>query len=152
MEQETEQPTNELPLSNITDENGDSLLSEHFKTSEFACKHCGLYYVDPALVNALESIRRRVGKPVIINDAFRCIEHNESVGGAKNSQHLLGKAADIRIEGYTGRDLYNITESSKLFNGIGRDDFHNYVHVDIREHGLVRWCYDATGKVIPYHD
>ena len=43
----------------------------------------------------LEPARREVG-PIIINSGFRCPRVNALVGGVKNSQHLLGQAADIR--------------------------------------------------------
>ena len=43
----------------------------------------------------LEPARLVVG-PIIINSGFRNSRVNALVGGVKNSQHLLGQAADIR--------------------------------------------------------
>ena len=43
----------------------------------------------------LEPARRVVG-PILINSGFRNARVNALVGGVKNSQHLLGQAADIR--------------------------------------------------------
>ena len=43
----------------------------------------------------LEPARKEVG-PIIINSGFRNSRVNRLVGGVKNSQHLLGQAADIR--------------------------------------------------------
>ena len=43
----------------------------------------------------LEPARSEVG-PIIINSGFRNEDVNCQVGGVKNSQHLLGQAADIR--------------------------------------------------------
>ena len=43
----------------------------------------------------LEPARRVVG-PIIINSGFRNARVNALVGGVKNSQHLMGQAADIR--------------------------------------------------------
>ena len=43
----------------------------------------------------LEPARLIVG-PIIINSGFRNEDVNRKVGGVKNSQHLLGQAADIR--------------------------------------------------------
>ena len=37
--------------------------------------------------------------PIIINSAFRSESVNKAVGGAKNSNHLSGCAADIRVLG-----------------------------------------------------
>ena len=44
----------------------------------------------------LEPAREAIGCPIIINSGFRNSRVNTLVGGVKNSQHLLGQAADIR--------------------------------------------------------
>jgi len=46
--------------------------------------------------NLLEPARQAIGCPIIINSGFRNPRVNALVGGVKNSQHLLGQAADIR--------------------------------------------------------
>ena len=46
--------------------------------------------------NLLEPARQAIGCPIIINSGFRNPRVNALVGGVKNSQHLLGLAADIR--------------------------------------------------------
>ncbi len=43
----------------------------------------------------LEPARQEVA-PIIVNSGFRNSRVNALVGGVKNSQHLLGQAADIR--------------------------------------------------------
>jgi len=43
----------------------------------------------------LEPARQVVG-PILINSGFRNPRVNALVGGVRNSQHLLGQAADIR--------------------------------------------------------
>ena len=79
-------------------------LSTHFMLSEFLnlkkypdnvpdtqqllCLHYGCLML-------LEPARQEVG-PIIINSGFRNDDVNRKVGGVKNSQHLLGQAADIR--------------------------------------------------------
>ena len=44
----------------------------------------------------LEPAREAISCPIIINSGFRTPRVNAQVGGVKNSQHLLGQAADIR--------------------------------------------------------
>ena len=79
-------------------------LSNHFSLSEF----CQLSkYPDniPTMQHVanmtygclmlLEPARQVVG-PIIINSGYRNPRVNALVGGVKNSQHLLGQAADIR--------------------------------------------------------
>lgn len=80
--------------------------SAHFKKAEFKCK-CGGRYCNgyPAgntnakLLNILEKIRAHYGRPVNIRSGQRCNRHNANIGGAKNSAHKKGKAADIYIKG-----------------------------------------------------
>ena len=79
-------------------------LSQHFMLSEFL--KLGKYTDNTPdlqhVVNMtygchmlLEPARLEVG-PVIINSGFRNTQVNSLVGGVKNSQHLVGQAADIR--------------------------------------------------------
>ena len=48
------------------------------------------------LCGAAHRKQYRAGGPIIINSGFRCEAVNRQVGGVKNSQHLIGQAADIR--------------------------------------------------------
>ena len=43
----------------------------------------------------LEPLREHFGVPIKINSAFRCQALNAAVGGAKDSYHTKGRAADI---------------------------------------------------------
>ncbi|QQM18193.1 peptidase [Stenotrophomonas phage Salva] len=53
----------------------------------------------------LQPLRDALGKPVIVNSAFRSEAVNKAVGGTKTSQHRLGQAADIRVKGMTPLEL-----------------------------------------------
>ena len=43
----------------------------------------------------LDPARTALGKPIRVNSGYRCTLLNTCVGGAQNSQHLRGEAADI---------------------------------------------------------
>ena len=58
----------------------------------------------------LDPLRKWYGKPIHINSGYRCSALNETVGGAKNSQHTTGMAADI--------DTHSTEENKKLFDYI----------------------------------
>lgn len=49
--------------------------------------------------NILEPLRKKAGKPVFVSSAFRCKELNNRIGGAPDSQHCDGEAADITLKG-----------------------------------------------------
>lgn len=79
-------------------------LSNHFSLAEFCqlSKYPDNIPTMQAVANMaygchllLEPARREVG-PIIVNSGFRSSRVNALVGGVRNSQHLLGQAADIR--------------------------------------------------------
>ena len=113
----------------------DIQLTANFNLREFACRHCGALKIDPALVTRLQQLRDRVGKAINITSGYRCPTHNRAVGGAANSQHLLGKAADMWVEGMSPDTLATHAEAVG-FGGIGIYD--TFVHVDTRS-GRARW-------------
>jgi hypothetical protein len=90
-------------------------LSTHFSVGEFACKHCGLVQVNSHLVDALERLRD-VGYPsgLTIVSGYRCKAHNAAVGGASQSQHRHGTAADI-----PARLTVDQVKALGVFSGIG---------------------------------
>lgn len=45
--------------------------------------------------NILQPLRDAWGQPIVVSSGYRCEKLNKAVGGAKNSQHLFGEAADI---------------------------------------------------------
>lgn len=69
---------------------------EFFKPAEFLCPCCKNGQVSAALVYSLDVLRRAWDMPILVNSAWRCYEHNIQVGGAKQSRHLIGCAADIK--------------------------------------------------------
>jgi len=74
-------------------------LSPHFSLKEFRCKCPRRHWRTPRppaeLINVLEALRSRTSRPLSIVSGYRCPAHNASIGGAANSQHLRGAAADI---------------------------------------------------------
>jgi uncharacterized protein YcbK (DUF882 family) len=71
-------------------------LSPHFSRWEFRDHRTGeVVGPDPKLIEVLERIRSGTGRPLSIVSGYRSPATNRSVGGARNSQHLVGRAADI---------------------------------------------------------
>ena len=83
-------------------------LSEHFTLEEFVrsrkAQARGIKNEPPAeaveglkllVQHILEPLRLAWGQPIFVNSGYRSPALNRVVGGARNSQHLLGQAADI---------------------------------------------------------
>ncbi len=89
----------------------------------------------------LQVLRNKINKPITINSGYRSPSHNEAVGGSKNSQHLLGKASDIRVQGMTPKEVYEVIEelidNGHMLQG-GLSAYSTFVHYDIRK-TKVRW-------------
>lgn len=113
-------------------------LSPNFREAEFACNHCGRLHengVPSALLDILEDVRAHFGKPVNINSGYRCPTHNANVGGAKNSMHMLGIAADFWIKGVDPADAYAYLDPI-VTGGLGK--YNTFTHVDVRDY-KARW-------------
>lgn len=87
------------------------------------------------LATNLEVLRAHFNVPVTLTNAYRSPEHNEAVGGSKNSQHLLGKAADIKMKGIAPNEVADAIEflidmGLMKEGGLGR--YNTFTHYDIR--------------------
>ena len=113
-------------------------LSANFNSSEFDCHGsgcCSSTLVDDKLVTYLQQIREHFGKPVNISSGYRCATHNKNIGGATNSRHSKGQAADIYINGVAPAEIAKYAESMGIL-GIGLYETNSdgfFVHVDTRE-------------------
>lgn len=67
---------------------------KHFKVAEFACLCCGAL-PKQELMDLVDQIREDFGHPITVSSGKRCPKHNKAVGGAKNSRHVVGDAADL---------------------------------------------------------
>ena len=115
----------------------------YFKKSEFKCK-CGRYCngypaeIDLGMVSIADAVRARLGVPVTVNSGLRCRQHNANVGGATNSQHLYGTAADLGCpSGVTPQKMYDIAED--IMGNTGGLGLYSWgIHIDSRS-TKARW-------------
>ena len=141
MQKESEEMIRQYSLA----KNGDRRLAPDFKVREFRCKDgTDTVMVDETLTVVLQCIREHFGKPVTITSGYRTAAHNAAVGGAKSSQHLLGRAADIRVQGVSVENVAAYAESLMPdWGGVGRYPVKagrttGWVHVDTRAE-KARW-------------
>lgn len=111
---------------------GNKNLSKNFKVKEFACTDgSDPIFIDTELVNILQKIRTHFGKSVTITSAYRTPAKNKAVGGQTYSQHLYGKAADIKIKGVTPKKVTAYAETL-LKNKGGIGTYSTFTHIDVR--------------------
>jgi len=83
------------------------------------------------LANFLEEVRRVIGRPIMINSAYRSIEVNSSIGSKPSSQHCLGCAADIRVTGLAPNEIIKLILKSNIEYDQVIREFDSWVHISI---------------------
>ena len=125
-------------------------LTKNFNLSEFASNDGSEFTLEAklnldVLSKQLQIIRNHFGRAIQINSGYRSKEHNKAVGGAANSYHVKGMAADMRIEGVSPKALHGqiqmLIDAGKIMQG-GLGLYDSFVHYDIRGH-LARWNFST---------
>jgi len=62
----------------------------------------------------LEQVRALVGGPITVSSGYRSPDLNKAIGGAANSAHVLGLAADINAPGVTSKTLARLIQAAGL--------------------------------------
>lgn len=99
----------------------------NFSPAELSCRHCGELYVCEKTMDALQAVREKVARPIIVNSGHRCVTYNKTVGGAAASQHLK-LAIDIQAAGQDRKALLAACEAAG-FQGFGF--YQTFLHVDM---------------------
>jgi uncharacterized protein YcbK (DUF882 family) len=129
-------------------------ISQHFSRAEFSqrARHGQPAMPYPAewiadrlrpLCAALEVLRAEVGRPLVVVSGYRSQAYNRAIGGARASQHVTGRAADVRCAGLSAVDLHaaalTLYRAGALKVG-GLGLYSGFVHLDVRDTPrLVRW-------------
>jgi len=121
-------------------------LEKNFSLKEFKCRD-GTDVPEELMDNVkllarnLQVIREHLEKPIRIISGYRTKRYNTRIGGARRSQHMLAKAADLKVMGVTPRELKEVIE--KLIKdglivkgGVGL--YKTFVHYDVRGRNA-RW-------------
>lgn len=117
---------------------GNKKLSTNFRVKEFACTDgSDPIFIDSDLVTILQKIRAHFGKSVTITSAYRTPGKNKAVGGTTYSQHLYGRAADIKVSGVSPKKVAQYAETL-LKNKGGIGTYSTFVHIDVRS-TKARW-------------
>lgn len=101
----------------------------NFSPRELACKGTGLLMVDESALDCLQSLRDRLGRPMLITSAYRSPEHNRRVGGAPNSLHMRGIAFDVRMDNHDPQE-FEAAARACGFTGFGYYARSGFMHID----------------------
>jgi uncharacterized protein YcbK (DUF882 family) len=121
-------------------------ITNNFSLQEFNSK-CGRDMPTNVMVNIIELaknlqvLRDEVKKSIQITSGYRSPEHNAKVKGAKNSMHVLGMAADIKVAGMTPKQVAEVIErliAEKKMKEGGIGIYKTWLHYDIRN-TKARW-------------
>lgn len=89
------------------------------------------------VTNVLQPVRDLLGSPICVNSGFRSRLLNKSMGGAVNSQHCKGEAADLDI--VDNAHLFNLIRQHLPFDQLIWEGGNNrqpaWVHVSYRATG-----------------
>ena len=120
-------------------------LTPNFTVYEFRCRDgSDVVMIDESLVVLLQCIREHFGKAVTITSGYRTEHYNnvtlpaKGIKTSRNSQHLLGRAADIQVTGVSVEAVAAYAESLMPgWGGVGRYPVKSgrakgWVHVDTR--------------------
>lgn len=119
---------------------GDIQLRKNFRLFEFASSDTNLIIVTDELLDILQAIRDKIGKPIRVTSGFRSEAMNKKVGGTANSRHKLGLASDITFNG-----ISKVLDETADFaielgaRGIGRYYTRKFIHIDVRDEKLMQW-------------
>ena len=116
----------------------------HFRYEEFDSPdlpNSGFANMDRDFLSKLDLAREIAGIPFEINSGYRTEEHNEKVGGKRNSSHRFGYAADIAI--HNSRERHNILTALQKagFNRFGIASGFIHVDNDPQKSSDVLWTY-----------
>jgi zinc D-Ala-D-Ala carboxypeptidase len=99
----------------------------NFTPAEIASPGDGSILIHFDAMDRLQTMREIIGKPLIINSAYRDPIHNAKVGGAPLSEHKFGKAFDVSSRGHDRMALVAAAKEAG-FTGIGY--YNTWLHVD----------------------
>lgn len=131
--------------------------SDHLSWEELACRDAlrTPYPLDwretraVVLARLFETIRKTCGDvPIAVLSAYRTVAHNRAIGGAPKSQHVEGRALDLRPPiGWSVDRFYDVIRTVHTKGGIGKYQRAGFVHVDVRPGDrLVAWDGGAQRK------
>jgi hypothetical protein len=126
------------PGGSILIRSGQGHLAKHFAAEELACgcdrDTCKAVVVHWRLIRLLSRMRGQIARPLYVTSGYRCPKHNRDIGGAPESLHLAGMAADVQAS----IEVQHLAAVAKACGAGGIGVYPRHVHVDVGDGGR-RW-------------
>ena len=101
-----------------------------FSPAEIACRGTGAIKINTEAMDKLQSLRNRLGKPMIVLSGYRSPAHHKSVGGAPHSKHMDGTAFDIAMSNHDPA-AFEAAARAVGFLGFGTYPRSGFMHIDL---------------------
>jgi hypothetical protein len=101
-----------------------------FSPAEIACRGTGAIKINTDAMDKLQTLRNRLGKPLIVRSGYRSPSHNKAVGGAKASKHMDGAAFDIAMSNHNPA-AFGAAARAVGFLGFGTYPRSGFMHIDL---------------------
>jgi len=101
-----------------------------FSPAEIASRGDGALKLNSEAMNKLQTLRNRLGKPMIVLSGYRSPAHNRAVGGAPHSKHMLGTAFDIAMSNHDPV-AFEAAARAVGFLGFGFYPRSGFMHIDL---------------------
>lgn len=102
---------------------------KNFTPQEIACRGTGRLVVVKSFMDKLERMRDILGKPIIVNSAYRTPDYNLKVGGVPDSEHTKGTAGDLSTLNHNPMAMIRAAVEAG-FTGFGHYPKKSFLHVD----------------------
>jgi len=98
--------------------------------AEIACRGTCAFKINSEAMDKLQSLRNRLGKPLIVRSGYRSPSHNRAVGGPPASQHMLGTTFDIAMSNH---DPVALAEAARAVGFLGFRTYprFGFMHIDL---------------------
>ena len=133
-------------------------ITEHFSLSEFVESETArrkkidnnpsaeiILRIMNLCTQVLEPLRLKYGSPITVTSGYRCPLLNKAVGGAADSQHMRGEAADIKGKSPSDNmQLFHLIREMHIFDQVICEEYDPHtntcawVHVSLKMDGVNR--------------
>ena len=121
-------------------------LTRNFDSTETGCR-CGCGgNVTMDFIHKLQELRDTLGFTLLITSGYRCATYNKKIGGALDSRHIYGDAADISTLGLTGMQKIDLIKVARSLGFTGFGMHPAFQHLDTRPGAIAVWFY-PDGKI-----